>query len=601
MPLPCLPALPTDGIFSAHGKPLGGFPVEVSGERMDCTKEQWRSRLEVINECCGKIWTGKGKGRNKVLEERENLTAQNFGNIRHDVTFALRHGSRAGLDVLEPMRMMLLALIPALRNRYPGIIVGGLVVHPPNPYVDEAERRAAGGVRDSASGMNLHPQLYSAEAFAGERTSTRRKGFTHLLEYVVAGLQHDQIGIDVHKYARLRKEVRLEWWYREAKRKDIKVLAALEPGAAQRVRNVRKRVKSKKTTIEIEVASDLSRWDAKWINECSRSKCQLDVFKRDLATATRNGVEPINWWMSRWATAFLEEELPKLDPRWTEHLLWGRRAAKTVLERHMESRFSTPLLALLQKFESESEAERVKAEIDRAEARVRLADESINAAMAMVAKSTKLAKSRKEQLDAAVEEIAVLKSQAAAPEASTKLLRDYANRDLVNLMAALRVVQLTQTTDAVQDATPFSELIERGDGTGGFALTAEFYVRLENVRTALGCDAVKEVAAGAEWVKKIYSITSADLVAAAKVCRAMRGSPDFHDLGSSSVNDNRDAQLALVAAAKASVFQQKREINPVPAVVERAEFAQDFLLEIEVLEEIRKTTVLKLGDNYRGR
>jgi len=353
MPFALLPSLPLEGVSSDEGADLGGFPAALwQGGKMRCNEAEWTARLEAVNEHCARLWTGKGKGRNRLLEDRETTCEQNHGNVRLDVTFALRRGTQMGLDCAPVLERMAIAVQVALETTFPGVRVAGVVIHPPNPFVDAAESLESGGTDSSrASGMNLHPQVYTYRAFGGHWTSNHHKGFSHVEEFVVAGLQHDELGIDVHKYGRVREGVRREWWYRVANEEDLKELEAADKTASARVRRVRQKIAEGKSTIEKEVASDMKRWDASWQRTGTKSKTLLDVLKRNHATAAASQGEAVNWWFSQWATKFLLEELPKHDPRWQEHLQWGVSTAKAVLDAHVESRFQTPLLALLERFE----------------------------------------------------------------------------------------------------------------------------------------------------------------------------------------------------------------------------------------------------------
>lgn len=218
-PIVVLPKLPTSELVSDKGVPLGGFADDRKAMKVEgATQEQWSERLHYMNEKCGRIYGGRGSGRKKGLRVREACTEQVFGNVRLDLSFAMRRAAMSGMDVKSPMYRMLDDLIAGLEAQFPGVRVGGALVHPPNPYVGDAERQQ--GRNEKATGLNLHPQLYLFEAFGGFWLTKTHRGVTNCKEVTVIALHQDALGIDVNARDRVREAVEREWRYRVSTQND---------------------------------------------------------------------------------------------------------------------------------------------------------------------------------------------------------------------------------------------------------------------------------------------------------------------------------------------------------------------------------------------
>jgi len=338
-PIGFLPALPSTGMVSAKGVDLGGFQGAV--EVMNCSAGEWAERLKLANVECARVYSSKGVGRNAVWEDRESTCEQVHGNLRHDVTFALRRGSRCGLNVEGVLRQALREVAPAMEEKFPGVRVVGLLAHYPNPWRSDDIHGAA---------MNPHLQGYTVRAFRGHWLGKHRHGFTQLTNVAVAGLQQAELGIDVHAYARQRHLVDTEWWLTQASENEV-----LEIGdEVFRIRcsEARARLMQKETSLDEELSREISRWDGFW----KPGKNKLSVYQKELATASKAQGAAVNWWLSSWFTHFLQRRLPEVDPRWTEFLDWGSRAAKWVLEKRIETKFQISMIELLERYEAASDA-----------------------------------------------------------------------------------------------------------------------------------------------------------------------------------------------------------------------------------------------------
>lgn len=337
-PIGYLPALPSDGILSVSGEGLGGFAG--ANAVMDCEVSEWASRLELANRECARVFSSKGVGRKKVLEDRETTCEQVYGNLRHDVTFALRYGARLGFDIGAIMREALREVVPALEHRFPGVRAVGVLAHYPNPW------RADDG---HGTALNLHLQAYTVRAFRGHWLGQHRHGFSQITNVALAQLQQSELGIDVHRYSRERHLADTEWWLTQATEKEV--LEIGDEGFRCRCSDARSRLNQKVTSLKEELSREIARWDSNW----KPGQNKLSVYQKELATASKAQGAAVNWWLSSWFTEFLLRRL-RQDHRWKEFLDWGQAAARWVLEKRIETRFQVPMIELLERYEAVSDA-----------------------------------------------------------------------------------------------------------------------------------------------------------------------------------------------------------------------------------------------------
>ena len=468
-PILVVTKLPTSGLVAEEtGKELGGFPVELSHAKFDCSVDEWKKRMDLLNAWCSKVYSSKGRGKPKILEDRECTCEVEHGNVRLDVTFAIRHAILRGdgADFDQAWREAPEALQKDFAVAFPGVILAGLALHPPGRWRDALERAAGGESPDESTGLNLHMQGYMGRAFDGHQLTKHTKGFSHCRDDALAYLQEEAMGVDVGgvECARHAAWLREVYQMSESELRQVNKETGKPRFSADRVKDVlavRAAVEAG-GTLESEIQK-----------RAGAKQSSLEFYRKHLAKSSEH--QPaVNYWLAEWATGFLETRLVEINPKWKDYLAWGLRAAKHVIETRAAGGFSRPHYAILKDYEEADDARKRQAEHDEklaAEAaeKARIANELERAKVELAEKTALAAKLRAEN------------ANAWRAGANSGRRQEAAARDVVPALgAALGFLENPDAEDYDRDlAEDAPHMI------GGFDVSVKFQDALDELKTLL--------------------------------------------------------------------------------------------------------------------